>query len=351
MSTILHAIRRLFFRSPNLQNCVDDTIILSLNVSDKNATIEWIGTDLLDTRGEIVRFLPKKAGVFKYSVRSQNAFGCVGQFSDTETVLAKPDVLVSVDTQRVCLNDIVRINHSGAKTYKWQNPTDAYDVIETTRSFSRLKFKKPGEQRLILNSDTEGCVSSDTFKVLVQTRISPSVRITLDSCLPNLLVFKAKAQNVGQLPAYFWRFQNAVVETRDSVFRITNPPREGIVSVALEPSSEVCTTANNTLSDNFTFRSCLTNSQNEDFKNQNIQIFPNPSPNGFFTVTFKGFDSEPIAYQLYNAVGQTIIAQVLPEFSDTSQTVFDFSKLSKGVYFLVLNIENQFITKKIVVGY
>ena len=84
----------------------------------------------------------------------------------------------------------------------------------------------------------------------------------------------------------------------------------------------------------------------EDISADDLNIKPNPSINGKFFISLKGFSStETIVCYINNIYGNNVCVKQL-----TLPGRLDLSALSKGVYFATFKIDNFRLTKKIIIN-
>ncbi len=83
--------------------------------------------------------------------------------------------------------------------------------------------------------------------------------------------------------------------------------------------------------------SCFQTANNEDFKEDDFKIYPNPVIDNLNILNYQSFSS----YQIFNLNGQ-LVMQGEPNYS------IDITHLEKGMYFLVLNQEDYQVHKKFI---
>jgi len=88
----------------------------------------------------------------------------------------------------------------------------------------------------------------------------------------------------------------------------------------------------------------------EDISANSLSIFPNPFTDKT-NISFSLNSIQNIEIDVYNILGEKVSALDKGILSQGSQVVeFDRSKLTKGIYFISMNINGEFITKKIIVN-
>ncbi len=89
----------------------------------------------------------------------------------------------------------------------------------------------------------------------------------------------------------------------------------------------------------------LSANNNQNKNNIPFSVFPNPSNNTINILTGNNFNEKNIGLQLLNSMGQIVYKSSDEKFS---QKTIDISKLSVGLYFLVVNTEKENYTIKVV---
>ena len=92
------------------------------------------------------------------------------------------------------------------------------------------------------------------------------------------------------------------------------------------------------------FLACEALKIEKDFKQTNMQIYPNPS-NGILHINLQNYKGKTVHFEILNLTGQTILSKT----STSSKTTIDLTQFSKGVYFLRLLTDNESISKKIII--
>src|SRR6266446_1059333 len=93
----------------------------------------------------------------------------------------------------------------------------------------------------------------------------------------------------------------------------------------------------------------------DDLNNDsNISIYPNPSSGKFIVEWLNGPDllgmANEVSIDIINTLGQEVFSsqQKIPSMHWTKQ--IDLSNVSRGVYFIEIKTENEFVRKKIVIA-
>lgn len=77
-----------------------------------------------------------------------------------------------------------------------------------------------------------------------------------------------------------------------------------------------------------------------------ISIFPNPT-NGIFSIKLNDIESIQ-SYDILNIHGLAVYAANVVQDSSSNQIDLNLDSLPKGIYFIRMNIGNQFISKKVI---
>jgi hypothetical protein len=78
----------------------------------------------------------------------------------------------------------------------------------------------------------------------------------------------------------------------------------------------------------------------------NLNVFPNPVNHKAF-ITFNCPKSENVSIDIVNSIGQVLKTEKLGFINGEQKLSIDASDLSSGIYFVKLNIDNNFFTKRI----
>jgi hypothetical protein len=94
--------------------------------------------------------------------------------------------------------------------------------------------------------------------------------------------------------------------------------------------------------------STVTGIVNEAQKSISVNIYPNPN-NGSFTLSIHSTDNANGSLEISNMVGQLIYTEKLNEFSGDYTKHLDLTKYGSGVYFVSLIVQDNKVTKKVIV--
>jgi PKD repeat protein len=82
---------------------------------------------------------------------------------------------------------------------------------------------------------------------------------------------------------------------------------------------------------------------------QSMNVFPNPSSNGKFQLSFEGAESADYFLELINVLGEKVYAEHLGHFSGKYTKQLDLSELSNGIYLLSVKSGNSHAVKRVIV--
>jgi hypothetical protein len=103
----------------------------------------------------------------------------------------------------------------------------------------------------------------------------------------------------------------------------------GIWSGSLEVETDICTGI-------------------EKSDNRAFIIYPNPSTDGHFRIVFADGYSTPVRLKITNAADQVIIEKNLSKFKGLPEYPMNLKNQPKGVYFVIITLDNKEITKKVI---
>jgi len=82
----------------------------------------------------------------------------------------------------------------------------------------------------------------------------------------------------------------------------------------------------------------------------NVELFPNPSNNGLTTLSFELENSTAVTIEILNAVGQSVKQLFSGNLAQGENNLkIKTSDLSKGLYFVNINIDNKITTTKLLI--
>lgn len=87
----------------------------------------------------------------------------------------------------------------------------------------------------------------------------------------------------------------------------------------------------------------------EIFMNNNVLLFPNPINDGYMSIEIKNNSkSINLNYHIFNSIGKMIQSNLIPIQVDKFN--IDLTNLSRGIYYIKLQINSESITKKFIIN-
>ncbi len=246
-----------------------------------------------------------------YTVSSTQPNGCRANNSKIVTVSAAPGVNAGTD-QTVCAGTQLTLNGSGAVSYTWNNGVT--NNTPFTPAVGTTTYTVTG-------TDANNCTNTDQVNITVNAL--PNTNTTLTG-------ITITATQAGA--AYQW------------INCTTNAPIAGQTAqnftATINGSYAVIVTNNNNCSDTSACVIINTVGLQENLLSDQVEIYPNPGT-GIFHIKTSGF--EPTSVKITNAVGALICDTVY-----SSNMTIDLSSNPNGVYFVILELDQQQIMTRIV---
>lgn len=143
-------------------------------------------------------------------------------------------------------------------------------------------------------------------------------------CMQNVMVISP-----GVFDTYSWN--TGVVTDSITIGPILNP---GVITYTVDVTSGLC---NSTASITITFENCT---GIEEAKNHSLNAFPNPASDNF---TIKTDFTENFELKIYDNQGKVVMVQRLTGIAEN----IDVSRLSEGMYVVVISDKNRVVRKKV----
>lgn len=209
-------------------------------------------------------------------------------------------------------------------SYKWSNLHSGQDLIGVGQGTYYVTI-----------TDSYGCQIKDTVTVNQPPLLI--VSITHINDLTGNCSGEATATVTGGVPPYSYLWNDSLAQTT----AVATGLCPGLYK-AIATDSNNCTKYWNVLIEN-------TSSINESVNNINYSIFPNPSKDGSFIISFNDISKQQINIKVYNNIGECIISEEA-EISNNFTKILQLTNKSKGVYFLRIDLENgETIEDKLIV--
>lgn len=196
--------------------------------------------------------------------------------------------------------------------------------------------KKVGETWNVITNPSNSAGLLDTFSVVVDS--TAFIVINGDSLKVQYITAKDTPLNYS-----VWDFSGMAIEKIGLVDYLF--PKYGLVD--FQPGGLRCYEDSN-IHYNRTSMSCDTSyvlgSEDENYLNSRISIYPTPCEN-YFKIKFTDFNKSSYRFTLYNVMGDKI--QEGNSISE-HEVAINTENLSKGMYFLIINYNDNCFTKKII---
>ena len=81
---------------------------------------------------------------------------------------------------------------------------------------------------------------------------------------------------------------------------------------------------------------------------ESFKVYPNPN-DGYFTIEIESYKAEDIVLEIVNISGQVIQTQHVESLIGKRVIDVNLSELSKGLYFVKLIVNNEIISRRVIV--
>jgi hypothetical protein len=201
-----------------------------------------------------------------------------------------------------------------------------YNILwSNTANTNQLSNLAPGNYSVVV-TDSFGCEISEMYTVNEPPALDMTTTFTDD--VTNDCSGTATCNPIGGTLPYSYSWNDPNNQTTATATDLC----AGMYKISL-------TDSNNCIS----YRTLFINNTVGIEKNtaeEKIQIYPNPVKNGVFNVEFRNANGERWNINLYNSIGELIeIRQVKAELG--SNEVFNISKYSSGIYYLILQSDSS----------
>lgn len=159
---------------------------------------------------------------------------------------------------------------------------------------------------------------------------------TIEGCLGDTVILDASNFNGNDSTLYFW---NGSTTPGEITYSVTEP---SLVTIHVQ-YAENCYLYDEV---NVVFDTC-TNSIQESLVSTIINLYPNPS-NGVFTLEIEDNIKE-FEFSLWSLKGVMLYSEKIRPTEKVTTRSFDFSHLKKGIYYARFDMDNNIVTKKIII--
>lgn len=326
-------IEKLYHVLPNSKNlkikkskpltlCEGDSVTLSIDKSE-NSNYQWYLNGEKINNSDTNQITVYKSGKYTLEITYQS---CVLK-SDTVNVTINK-ILLLRKNDKACLNhEIEIITDENKVNYEWKIPNQIKDIDYSissggtdTSSNIIIKWMTPGSKEITINYTNGICLFPYPKKIELKIYDSiQSILITSDSilnlCKSDSLKLGIQNKNYNSIQ---WFLNNEKIINSDSIFYAKVP---GNYSVELTNQGD-CLYRSKSLK--------IIKENCADLKGSKLEyiyIYPNPAKN---IITIRGYTSEKVYVELFNALGQIVLNTSL---NDESISVEHFPK---GIYTITI---------------
>lgn len=290
-------------------------------------TYVWLkGTTVVSSTANLTN---ASGGTYKFTVTDSNS--CATSLTLLLGTTTPPPAPSASSNSPLCENDTLKLSCASitGATYNWtgpngftsslQNPVIAGVTVANTGTYS-------------VNVTISGCISQVT-NVNVTVNKSPIADFVY-TINQNTVTFTNKSNGAT---SYLWNFGNGDTSTlTDPVDTFLLP---GTYIVKLTAFSDSLCKAEHT-------DTLYIVGINEINAESHLAVYPNPSPNGAFTIEIKNRNNnEAFSIAVYNVLGEKVYSNVVP--ASTTKHSLHLSGVPSGIYFLTVIWRERVVTKKI----
>lgn len=309
------------------------TTVTFVNRTTGASTYSWTFGDGTTSTESAPQHVYRSVGVFVVCLTATNACGTTTK-CDTFTLLSLPSARVTVNQAIGCTPHSAQFsgqNTTNVTSWLWtfQGGTPA----TSTDPNPRVLYSTSGVYGVTLRVSNAAGINTTTLDSFITVRPTPVAKFAIVSVDSTLATF----QNLSSDATYYrWEFGDG---TGSAEF---NPPphryyRNGNYPVTLQALNSTCGAVTVGTVAIFVVGT-------SDTEGGRLTIFPNPT-DGNVTLDFKTALSASAQLTVANARGQVVKTTHL---STEKVQTFDFSDLSRGVYFLQFTSEQGHFIRKLV---
>ncbi len=242
------------------------------------------------------------------------------------TVLSVPTVDLG-DDQTLCgINEVELDAGAGGTSYLWSTGETTQTITATGEGMVDFYVTVTNEN---------GCSSSDT--VTINFASNPVVDLGGDTTLCGGVIYTLDAGNEGA--TYLW----STGETTRTIQIDTTGFGYGTQNVSVEVTSQYGCSASAEV--NVEFINCT---GIDEYNNETISLFPNPA-SGKIWIRLPSFESDAVSVKVLNAVGATVFSKENVAVNRHQSVMINLSELSNGMYYVVVETENNRLSKKLII--
>ncbi len=252
-----------------------------------------------------------------------------------------PDVDISAETSSFCTGDSVKIKFDFTGTTPWSFAFISDAVIQNIETYDSVYYlyeKNGGKYKI--NKITDYYCSSDNFtKELILNEYEkpvPDFDVTINE-------FNAEFTNLSEnSESYIWNFGDGVRSFDENPFHTYQTA--GKYKVELKSANSVC--GEESVTKNLNIEDISSVSENEFYKNQNINLYPNPS-NGNFYIDINENIGEYVVIEIFSVNGKLIYSKKYN--SEINHKMISIKNIPDGIYMLKVKSLNYIKPFKLVI--
>jgi parallel beta-helix repeat protein len=262
-----------------------------------------------------------------YTVTATDASGCTDNLS--VTITEPTAVTATIATADVDCNG----NSTGTATVTAAGGTMPYTYLWSDGQTTAIATNLPAALYGVIITDANGCMSADSATISEPTELTVTTTSVADT--NNLSIGQASATAAGGTPSYTYSWDNGMTGSTISGLG------SGLYAVTVTDGNG-CTTTGTVQVD-----SISTGLEQIDFVT-NLKVFPNPTA-GNITIDLELSDAKDVNVVIYDISGQ-LIKDFGHEYTSRTQIRTDLSIFPSGVYLVRFVIEDQVITKRLILS-
>lgn len=251
---------------------------------------------------------------------------CDSTVTTTVIVNALPVVTASADNDSICAGDAVTLTGGGAVSYVWDNSvTDGVaftPVVTTTYN--------------VIGTDANGCTNTVSTSIIVNAL--PAV--TLTSFTAPVCLQAAPMVLTGGSPT------GGVYSGTGVSAGMFDPSIAGVGSFPITYTVTDTNACSNSSSSNITVQDCT--GIDESASSEEVNVYPNPTI-GEFTITINNANYSELLITIVDIQGKEVFTSAEKNISGVYTKQISLEELSKGMYYIKVNADNNLKIKKLIV--
>lgn len=293
--------------------CANESITLT---STEDAGYNW-------SSGQSTRSINiNQTGI--YSVRTRNQFNCISAPSNSVNVLVNPlpspPIISARGSLTFCQGGQLLLQTDSQLRALWStgDSTQTLTVRETGAYTARVR-------------DGNGCLSPNSNVLTAQALARPQPPV-----LQQVGTYLLEASGAPQNERYYWRRNADSLAFAGSLLRVNQSGQYSVRTQITYSPAYVCLSLPSTV-------------VNYDVptNNQDVSIYPNPSPDGIFLIETLA-DLSNASVTVYTLTGQLVYRSTETTLNDRKQ--IQLLRLAPGPYILKVDADGVHVSKRILIG-